>query len=56
MLLAAFLPLTGPMCNMVWLLTGVALRRFFAKYQKWVNLAMFVALLACAIKIFDFVL
>lgn len=51
MLLAAFLPFTGPVCNMVWLLAGATLRRFFINHQKIVNVVMFVALLLCAINI-----
>lgn len=51
LVLAAFGVMCGciqPFCNLAWLFTGLSLQKFFAKYQKGVNIAMAVALLLCA--------
>lgn len=49
--IGAFLPFTGPMCNLVWLFAGDMLRRFFNRYQKIVNAAMAVSLILCAVSL-----
>lgn len=51
LLLALFLPFTGPVCNMVWLLTGAALQRFFVRYQRTLNVVMALSLVLCAVSI-----
>lgn len=51
MLFALILSVTGPSCNMVWLLTGVKLRDIFSKYQKPIGIAMAISLVACAVSI-----
>ena len=40
-----------PTCNLVWLFTGVALQRFFVKYQKAVNIIMAILLILCAVSL-----
>jgi len=40
-----------PTCNLVWLFTGVALQKFFIKYQRIVNIVMAIALIACAVSL-----
>lgn len=46
-----FLPFTGPLCNLVWLFTGVFLRKFFVDHAKIVNIAMALSLLLCALSL-----
>lgn len=46
-----FLPLTGPVCNLVWLFAGGFLRRIFMEHTKVVNSVMAVSLLMCAVSI-----
>ena len=48
---AALLLLAGPGANLAWLYAGAYLRRFFAKYQKQVDIVMSVLLALCAIYI-----
>ena len=48
LLVGVFLPFTGPICNLAWLFTGVALQRFFEKYEKPINIVMAVSLFYCA--------
>lgn len=48
-LVGCFLPFTGPMCNLVWLFTGDALRHIFRKYWKQLNVIMAVSLIVCAL-------
>ena len=43
-----FLPLTGPVANLVWLFAGVGLQRFFARHTRAVALVMAASLLLCA--------
>ena len=49
--IAALLPFTGPMANLLWLFVGASLKRFFENYQKPVNLVMALSLAACAVSI-----
>jgi len=51
LIFGSFLGIIQPVCNLVWLFTGVALQRFFIKYQKIINIVMAAALLACAISL-----
>ncbi len=51
LLIGACLPLIGTGCNLVWLFTGVALRRFFMNHTKTVNILMALSLLACAVSL-----
>lgn len=48
---AAMLLLAGPGANLAWLYAGAYLRRFFARYQKQVDIVMSVLLLLCALYI-----
>lgn len=48
---AALLLLAGPGANLAWLYAGAYLRRFFARYQKQVDIVMSVLLLLCAVYI-----
>lgn len=48
---AALLLIAGPGANLVWLYAGAYLRRFFAKYQKQVDIVMAILLALCAIYI-----
>lgn len=50
-LVGCFLPFTGPVCNMIWLLTGAKLRNLFINHQKAVNIVMAIALVICAISV-----
>ena len=43
-----FLPLTGPVANLVWLFAGVGLQRFFARHTRAVALVMAASILLCA--------
>ncbi len=45
------LPFTGPMCNLVWLFAGDALRRFFTRHTRIINVGMAVSLLLCAVSL-----
>lgn len=49
--ITVLLPFTGPMCNLVWLLTGASLKKFFQRYQKPLNIAMSTSLAYCAVSI-----
>lgn len=50
LLFGSFLPfLSGPMCNLLWLLLGTMLQKLFHKHHKAVNLIMAISLAACAI-------
>ena len=49
--IAAFLPLTGPMANLVWLFAGASMQQFFRNYQKPVNVVMALSLVYCAVRI-----
>lgn len=46
---AAWLLLAGPGANLLWLLAGAFLRRFFARYQRSVEVVSAIALAACAV-------
>lgn len=43
-----FLPLTGPVANLVWLFAGVGLQQFFARHTRAVAFVMAASLLLCA--------
>ena len=44
-----FLPLTGPVANLVWIFAGVTLQRLFSQHRRAVDLAMAAALAVCAV-------
>ncbi|MGM9811864.1 MAG: LysE family transporter [Muribaculaceae bacterium] len=46
---AAWLLLAGPGANLLWLLAGAFLRRFFVRYQRSVEVGSAIALAACAV-------
>lgn len=46
-----FLPLTGPVCNLVWLFAGARLKKLFARHQKAVDLVMAASLALCALSL-----
>ncbi len=46
---AAWLLLAGPGANLLWLLAGAFLRRFFVRYQRHVEVVSAIALVACAV-------
>ncbi|MBQ1391587.1 MAG: LysE family transporter [Firmicutes bacterium] len=49
--IGCFLPFTGPLCNLVWLFAGSALRGLFEKHPLAVNLVMAASLIVCAVRI-----
>lgn len=49
MLVAALLPLSGPMCNLLWLFAGVWLQGLFNRHRKLINGIMAASLIACAV-------
>ena len=49
--IAAVLPFTGPIANLLWLFAGALLQRFFRDYQKTVNIVMALLLAFCAVSI-----
>ncbi len=49
--IAAILPFTGPVANLLWLFAGASLQRFFRRYQKPVNIVMALSLVLCAVNI-----
>lgn len=51
LVVAALLLIAGPGANLVWLYAGAYLRRFFARYQKQVDVAMSILLALCALYI-----
>lgn len=51
LVVAALLLIAGPGANLVWLYAGAYLRRFFARYQKQVDVAMSILLVLCALYI-----
>lgn len=51
LVVSALLLIAGPGGNLLWLYAGAYLRRFFAKYQKEVDIVMAVLLILCAIYI-----
>ena len=46
-----FLPLTGPVANLVWLFAGLSLQRLFATHRRAVSVVMALSLLACAVSL-----
>ena len=44
-----FLPLTGPVANLVWLFAGATLQKLFSQYQKTVDVVLAVSLMLCAV-------
>lgn len=51
LLVGAFLPFTGPACNLIWLYTGATMQQFFRNHRKAVNIVMAIALIGCAVSI-----
>lgn len=51
LIVAALLLIAGPGANLVWLLLGSWLQRFFENYQRQVNVAMAIALAVCSLVI-----
>lgn len=45
------LTVIGPSCNLIWLIAGAALQRFFVKYQKTVDIIMAISLALCAVNL-----
>ena len=43
------MPLIGTMCNLVWLLCGSLLTRFYLRHEKAINVLMAISLLLCAV-------
>lgn len=50
-IVAAWLLIAGPGANLVWLLAGDALKPFFDKYTKQINILMALMIIICAIAI-----
>lgn len=50
-LFGALLPLTGPVCNLLWLFAGLSLQKLFVKHQKLINIIMAASLFACAVSL-----
>ncbi len=50
-LMSLCLPFTGPFCNLVWLFTGVTLKKIFEKHYKIVNIIMAISLFICALSL-----
>ncbi|MDD3206435.1 MAG: LysE family transporter [Lachnospiraceae bacterium] len=46
-----FLPLTGPIANLVWLFAGVSLQKLFSNHRKAVDIAMAASLALCAVSL-----
>ena len=46
-----FLPLTGPVCNLVWLFAGASLQKLFARHRRTVDAAMALSLALCAVSL-----
>ncbi len=44
-----FLPLTGPVANLVWLFAGASLQKLFSNYRKIVDVVLAVSLALCAV-------
>lgn len=50
-LVGLFLPLTGPIMNLVWLFAGASLQKLFANHRRQVDVAMAAALALCALSL-----
>lgn len=46
-----FLPLTGPIANLVWLFAGASLQKLFENHRKAVDVVMAAALALCAVSL-----
>lgn len=46
-----FLPLTGPVANLVWLFAGVSMKKLFQNHRKAVDIVMAVSLAVCAVSL-----
>lgn len=46
-----FMPLTGPIANLVWLFAGASLQKLFAQHRRAVDLVMAVSLALCALSL-----
>lgn len=51
LLMALFLPFTGPIANLVWLFTGSLLKSEYEKHQRAWNWGMAISLALCAVNI-----
>ncbi|MBP5736246.1 MAG: LysE family transporter [Acidaminococcaceae bacterium] len=48
LIVGLLLPFTGPVANLVWLFSGVALQKFFFRYRRPLNAVMALSLVFCA--------
>ena len=46
-----FLPLTGPIANLVWLFAGASMQKLFSNHRKVVDVVMALSLALCAISL-----
>jgi len=46
-----FLPLTGPIANLVWLFAGASLQKLFANHRKAVDIVLALSLVVCAVSL-----
>ena len=51
LLVGAFLPFTGPVCNLAWLFAGVKLQKLFQQHRMVISLLMALSLAYCAISL-----
>lgn len=51
LLVGAFLPFTGPVCNLAWLFAGVKLQKLFQQHRMVISLLMALSLVYCAISL-----
>lgn len=49
--MGVLLPLTCPLCNLVWLFSGAALKGVLARHRRAVNAVMAISLFICAARI-----
>lgn len=47
----AFLPFTGPVCNLVWLFAGASLQKVFTGHRRAVDMVMAASLALCAVSL-----
>ena len=46
-----FLPLTGPLCNLVWLFAGASMQKLFEHHRRTVDVVMALSLVLCAVSL-----
>ena len=51
LLVGAFLPFTGPVCNLAWLFDGVKLQKLFQQHRMVISLLMALSLVYCVISL-----